>query len=272
MHESVRALHEQLTLNTDLYLSCLAGLEDGEAERVVGLAFQEGYPDEVKLTTKCMLGDTPAVDVESVLVRSLDESCKRLGRDSVDVYILHGYVIEDGWVDATRPKLLPHIAIPYSRFESHVVPTFEKLKAAGRIGAWGVTAASTQNENFRVIDAAAKPDVVQCVTNLLDSPGGMAISREKPDPRAVIQRAAERGIGVMGIRAVAAGSLVDALDRSVSPNSAEQRDYDRAAGFREIAEQTGSTPASMPWCWASKTVASWRNVWPLKRQERWTTH
>ena len=37
---------------------------NGEAESVVGAAFAEGYPDDAKLSTKCMLGDAPAEEIE----------------------------------------------------------------------------------------------------------------------------------------------------------------------------------------------------------------
>lgn len=61
----------------------------------MGLAFAEGYPDDVKLTTKCMLGDAPVDEIESRLSRSLDKSCERLRRDHIDIFILQGYFIED---------------------------------------------------------------------------------------------------------------------------------------------------------------------------------
>ena len=215
----------------------------GEAESVMGLAFADGYPDDVKLTTKCMLGDAPADEIESRLRSSLDKSCERLRRDHIDVFILHGYLIEDGWSDSIRPSLLPHIGVQESRFAAHVVPLFERWKAEGRIGAWGFTAASTQAQNLAALDADTKPDVVQCIANLLDSPGGMAISAETPEPRAVIERASERGIGVMGIRALAAGALATEIDRPVEPDSAEQRDFDRAKAFRALATESGQTPA-----------------------------
>ena len=216
---------------------------DGEAETVLGLAFEGRYPAATRVTTKCMLGNTPAEAVEQVLTESLDASCKRLQRDFVDVFILHGYVVPDDASDLLRPEILERIGVPESRFFEHVVPVFEALKSAGRIGAWGLTAASTQKQNLNVIDAETGPDIVQCIANLLDSPGGMAITREPADPRAVIAAAAASGIGVMGIRAVAAGSLTGALDRELPERSPEMRDWNRAAPFRELAARIGETPS-----------------------------
>jgi aryl-alcohol dehydrogenase-like predicted oxidoreductase len=216
---------------------------NGEAETVMGLAFANGYPDDVRVTTKCMLGNRKPADIESRLTTSLDQSLERLRRDRVDVYILHGYVIPDGWSDSIQPKLMPQIAVQWSTYLDHVVPVFEKLKNSGRIGAWGVTAASTQVTNLQILAAETQPDVVQCIANLLDSPGNMAITSEQPDPRAVIREANKRSIGVMGIRAVAAGSLTSKIDREVTENSPDQKDFERAAPFRELAAEIGIAPA-----------------------------
>ena len=240
--ESIATVRTAYEAGIDLFdLAPLYG--DGEAERVVGLAFADGYPDDVKLTTKCMLGTVAPEDVEPKLRGSLEETLERLGRGHVDVFILHGYVIEDGWTDSIRPKLLRHIGVPWTLFTEHVAPVFEGLKAEGRIGAWGITAASTQAQNLAAIDADPGPQVVQCITNLLDSPGGMQISAEAPCPREVIAHASARGVGVMGIRAIAAGSLAGEIDREVAPESAERRDFERAAGFRAVAAEAGLSPA-----------------------------
>ena len=211
----------------------------GEAEKVMGLCFANGYPSDIRLTTKCMLGSVSSSEVEKKLVDSLDASCDRLRKDFIDIYILHGYVIPDGWKESRRPDLLKQIAVEYSTYTDAVIPVFEKLIRQGRIGAFGITAASLQSCNFDTISAPVKPGVVQCITNVLDSPGGMAITAETPEPRAVINRAVEENVGVMGIRAVAAGALTDNIDRQVKPNSPEARDFERAEAFRNIAKREG---------------------------------
>ncbi|MEM9622798.1 MAG: aldo/keto reductase [Pseudomonadota bacterium] len=218
---------------------------DGEAERVMGLAFADGYPGDVRITTKCMLGPITSDQIEARLRTSLEESFTRLQRQFVDVFILHGFVIPDGWDDAIRPAALPHISVPYSTYVDVVVPVFEALIAEGKIGAFGVTAASIQASNLAVLNATPAPAVVQCITNVLDSPGGMAIADEPPQPRAVIAAAKDRGIGVMGIRAVAAGALTAGIDRSVKPHSAEAKDYARAEGFRALAGEMGVSAAAL---------------------------
>ena len=216
---------------------------NGEAESVMGLAFGNSYPDGLRVTTKCMLGNAPANEIESRLVSSLDKSSERMRRAFIDIFILHGYVVADDLLASDRGQRLAAVGVPESTFFESVVPVFESLKASGRIGAWGVTAASTQPQNFAVLGHDVKPDVAQCITNLLDSPGGMAITGEPADPRKVISKAVSQGVGVMGIRAVAAGSLTDAIDREVPEKSAEYRDFARAAAFRGLAADMGEEPA-----------------------------
>ena len=215
----------------------------GEAESVMGQAFAEGLSKDVHLTTKYLLGDCPEDKIFATLSTSLEESFARMGREYVDLFILHGFVIADGWSEGRQAKLLPRIAVPMSKYQNAVIPAFERLKASGRIGAWGVTTASTQRENIAVVGAAQRPDVVQCITNILDSSGSMSLMDEVPGPRQVITNAQEAGIGVMGIRAVAAGSLTDAIDRDVHPKSAELKDFQRCAGFRELAKSNGVSAA-----------------------------
>jgi aryl-alcohol dehydrogenase-like predicted oxidoreductase len=50
-------------------------------------------------------------------------------------------------------------------------------------------------------------------------------------------------VPVIGIRAVAAGSLAGALDRDVPADHPAARDYEAAAGFRRVAAEQGVSAA-----------------------------
>lgn len=240
--EAIATVHDAYTGGVNLFdMAPMYGR--GEAETVMGLAFEDGYPQDLRLTTKCLVGGVAADEIEPKLIRSLDKSCARMKRDYIDLYILHGYVIPDDWKDSTRPEILSQAAVEWRNYQDHVIRTFEKLKAEGRIGGWGVTAASVQSANYAVLEADQKPDVIQAMTNLLDSGGSMPISAEEADPRGVIERAFDNDIGVMGIRAVAAGALTVSIDREIDPASAEAKDFERAAGFRQLADARGVSAA-----------------------------
>jgi hypothetical protein len=56
-------------------------------------------------------------------------------------------------------------------------------------------------------------------------------------------RAVQAGVSVIGIRAVAAGSLADRLDRPVAADHPAARDYEAAASFRRLAAERGESAA-----------------------------
>jgi aryl-alcohol dehydrogenase-like predicted oxidoreductase len=55
--------------------------------------------------------------------------------------------------------------------------------------------------------------------------------------------AVQAGVSVIGIRAVAAGSLADRLDRHVAADHPAARDYEAAAAFRRVAAERGESAA-----------------------------
>ena len=89
----------------------------------------------------------------------------------------------------------------------------------------------------------AKPAVVQAISNLLDSPGGIRRYSEPPRPRDIIAAANANDIGVMGIRAVQAGALTAGFDRAVKPTHPDGADFERAAPFRALCAELGVDPA-----------------------------
>jgi aryl-alcohol dehydrogenase-like predicted oxidoreductase len=134
-------------------------------------------------------------------------------------------MIDDGDAEgATRRTGLP-------LFFDAVVPAYERLKGEGLIGAWGITGVMMPSAIIKVLESATPPEVVQCIANLLDSPGGMRRRDEEARPREIIAAAKRAGVGVMGIRAVQAGALTSGLDRELPPDHPEMADYHRAEPF-----------------------------------------
>jgi aryl-alcohol dehydrogenase-like predicted oxidoreductase len=209
---------------------------DGEAERVIGEAFGGRLPAGTRVTTKYVLGSPPAAEVYKRLSDSLAESLARMRLDRVNIFILHGMIdaaAEEGATTRTNLAL----------FTDSVVPAFERLGAEGRIGGWGITGVGFPSAILDVLDHGPRPAVVQCIANLLDSPGGMKRYEEPARPRDIIAAATRHGVGVMGIRAVAAGALTSAIDRDLAAGAPEAIDFERAAPFRAIAAALGVSPA-----------------------------
>ena len=215
----------------------------GACEAIIGLAFDGVLPAGVRITTKCQLGEPPRGSVATKLEASLDASLDAMHRDHVDVYFLHSNICEDDTVYAHGNDQRAGFATPWSQYVDEVVPAFEDLKQRGRIGAWGITGVGVPGTILKALQHDVTPGVVQAITNLLDSPGGIRRYSESPRPRAIIAEAKAQGVGVMGIRAVQAGALTHAFDRVVKASHPDAVDYARAAPFRALCAELGVDPA-----------------------------
>ena len=209
---------------------------DGEAERVVGQTFEGKLPTGVRISTKCAVLNPRPNEVASKIDQSLSDSFARLRIDYVDLFLLHNQIISDGDVAKYR-------GTTQSLFVDIVKPIFQKMVQDGKIGAWGVTGIGVPAQLLQTLKEDPPPDVIQIVANLLDSPGGLKRFNEPAEPRSMMRSAQDRGIGVMGIRAVQAGALTDHFDREVAADSSDYLDYVRAASFRAFAKGNGVSAA-----------------------------
>lgn len=215
----------------------------GACEAIVGETFGGRLPAGVRITTKHQLGTPPRGEAAARLEASLDATLAAMRLDRVDLMFLHSNIAADGYAYAHGDARRDEFSTAWSTYADEVVPAFERLKAQGRIGAWGITGIGVP---AAVLDAVAhdpKPDVIQVIANLMDSAGGIRRFAEPAQPRTILAAAKARGIGVMGIRAVQAGALTRAIDRPLSPNHPDARDYARAAGFRALCDSWGEDPA-----------------------------
>jgi aryl-alcohol dehydrogenase-like predicted oxidoreductase len=160
----------------------------------------------------------------------------------IDLFFLHSNVVPDAGHLAGRPDAASRMTL-YETFVAEVRPVFERLVGEGLIGAWGLTGIGHPDTIVKLLGERPAPAAVQCIANLLDSPGALKFFDGPAKPRAVMAAARASRVGVMGIRAVQAGALTGAIDRPLPPHHPEMRDYARAAGFRQLAAELGMTPA-----------------------------
>src|SRR5438046_2566187 len=131
-------------------------------------------------------------------------------------------------------------------FDDCVAPVCWKLIEARVTGAWGLTGIGHPDTVIKLLGESPTPAAVQCIANLLDSPGGLKFFDGPAKPREVMAAARANRVGVMGIRAVQAGALTAAIDRPLPTDHPEVRDYERAADFRRLAAELGEDPAIRP--------------------------
>jgi aryl-alcohol dehydrogenase-like predicted oxidoreductase len=212
-------------------------------ESIVGETFGGQLPDGLRVTTKCGLGSPEPEKVERALTQSLEGSLAAMKIDHVDIFFLHSNICADDYVYANRPDLQNSYATRWTIYAENVIPAMEKLKVAGKILNWGITGSGVPDAILRALRHAKRPGFVQAVTNLLDSAGSLRRYAEPARPREIISAAVENNVAVLGIRAVQAGALTSQVDRELSPNNPDRKDYERAAPFRALCKELGEDPA-----------------------------
>ena len=115
---------------------------------------------------------------------------------------------------------------------------------------WGATTRDEAVATARlalesVIASDTPPTAVQCAVNPLNSVGGIAYVTESFDCRRVLDACRANSVPALAIRAVQAGALTSKMDRELPADDADQLDFDRAQGFRQLAADWGQTPARL---------------------------
>ncbi|MBS0362141.1 MAG: aldo/keto reductase [Proteobacteria bacterium] len=212
-------------------------------EAFIGEVFGGRLPAGVKVTTKHQLGSPDAEDIDHRLEASLAASLLAMKLERIDLFFLHSNIHLDGFAYAHGDAHKAGFSTSWSLYEGEVVPAMERLKAQGRIGAWGITGIGVPTAVLKALNHTTRPDAVQAIANLMDSPGALKRYAEPARPREIAARAKANGIGVMGIRAVQAGALTAGVDRPLSPNNPDNTDFARAAPFRALCASWGEDPA-----------------------------
>jgi aryl-alcohol dehydrogenase-like predicted oxidoreductase len=215
---------------------------NGEAESVVGAAFEGRLPAGIRVTTKHRLGTPPAGEIERNILRSLEGSLARMRLKRVDLFFLHSNIIPDDY-DAGAYSDRP--TTRWTTYVERFVPACERLVADGRIGAWGVTGIGIPECILAALHEKACPAAVQCITNPLDSPGELKYFAGPSRAREIIAASRKAGAGVLGIRPVQGGALTGALDRDLPPEHGVVRDFKRSEGFRALARELGASAAAL---------------------------
>src|SRR6202022_418615 len=239
--ECVATVHDAVAAGVNL-IDLAPRYGDGKAEEVVGAAFGGRLPEGVRVTSKCNLGNAPRAEIEHLLRQSIEGSLKRLRLSRLDLFFLHSNVVPDAQHLAGRPDAASRMTL-YDTFVAEVRPVFERLVGEGIIGAWGLTGIGHPDTIIKLLGERPDPAAVQCIANLLDSPGALKFFDGPAKPCAVMEAARANGVGGMGICAGQAGALTRTHDRPLLPDPPAMRANAGAAGFRQLAAGLGVSPA-----------------------------
>ncbi len=205
---------------------------DGRAERVLGRAL-EHRREEALVASKVYLSPETLDDISGAIERGLAESLERLGSDRLDLFQLHNQVTGE------RGAMRQSVSVGDVLGAGGVVETLQRLKASGSVRFVGFTGLGDA-EAVRAVIRDGGLDTVQAYYNLLNRSAAEPLPRGSGlhDHGQIIPLAAERGMGVIGIRNLAGGVLSDGLDRAVAADSLVGRDARRVErlGFLRAAE------------------------------------
>ncbi|MFC3990296.1 aldo/keto reductase [Actinoplanes siamensis] len=227
--EAVATVHAALDAGITMLDVAPSYGTDFESERVAR-SFSSA---DLLITSKVGLPDDHERDFAARIRRGLVASLERLGRDHLDLFLLHTQIRAGAPVPET---------IDRDGYQE-AAAAFAALRDEGLIRAWGITAVGHPDQVLAALRGTPRPDAAQVIVNALDLNGWWAFDGVPPRGDEIVRSAHENGVQVMGIRAVAAGALTSAIDRTTGAGDPVAADFDRAAPFRKVAAEWGTPPA-----------------------------
>jgi len=212
---------------------------NGQSEVNLGAVLRELKAD-VLVGTKVRLSGKDVGRVSEAITRSVEESLRRLGRESIDLIQLHNR-IGLSWQPEKEPD-----RIGLSDLET-VIGVFDGLLQQGKVRFWGITALGG-TDALRAAVATGGFQSIQVPYNLLNPTAGTTASEDFPfqDYGRIIDQAAQREMGVIAIRILAGGALSGTTERNpvastrVNPIASEEvygDDVARARRYSFLVEE-----------------------------------
>jgi aryl-alcohol dehydrogenase-like predicted oxidoreductase len=176
------------------YVDTAPSYGNGESERNLGRALKALGARPV-LGTKVRLPAEARGDIAGAIAASLKASLGRLGLDAVDLFQLHDPIGSPGGL--TEAQVM-----------GEAVPALQRLREQGKCRFLGITALGEEAALRRVLLAGAF-DTAQVPYNLLNPSwlGDLPAGLPGQDFRRLGEAAAAAGVGLIGIRILAAGAL-----------------------------------------------------------------
>ena len=204
---------------------------NGQSEVNLGAVLRE-LKANVLVGTKVRLTGKDAGRIGEAIAGSVEGSLRRLGRENIDLIQLHNR-IGFSWQPEKDPDRigLPDLEI--------VIGAFEALQQQGKVRFWGITALG-ESQALKQAVAMGGFQSIQVPYNLLNPTAGTTVRAgfAFQDYGQIIDRAAQREMGVIAIRILAGGALSGIPERhpvaspSVNPIASEKVYGDDVAGAR----------------------------------------
>ncbi|MGQ0525274.1 MAG: aldo/keto reductase [Betaproteobacteria bacterium] len=203
----------------------------GKSEEILGHGLIV-LRDRVYIATKVRLQTREDLaDMAGAVRRSVEQSLRRLRTDHVDVLQIHHQLGPEGgeYLAAVGPP--PRYAYRLTLEQGlELGHAMQRVVEAGKARFLGITAWDGHPEVVEPLLASGVFHTAQILYNLLNRTAASAPPSgfDDVDQGRAIEVAHRNGIGIICIRAHAAGALTDKLDRDVAPNSEVARDFARS--------------------------------------------
>jgi L-galactose dehydrogenase/L-glyceraldehyde 3-phosphate reductase len=203
----------------------------GRSEENLGQALA-GLREQVYVATKIRLRtEADLADMAAAVRQSVEQSLRRLRTEVIDVLQIHHQLGPEGgqYLAAVGPPT--RYAYRLDREQGlELGAAMQRMVEAGKVRFLGITAWDGHPSVIEPLLESGVFHTAQIVYNLLNRtaaappPSGF----DDVDQHRSIPIARRHDVGIIGIRAHAAGALADQLDRVVAPDSEAARDHARS--------------------------------------------
>ncbi|HEY0423446.1 MAG TPA: aldo/keto reductase [Rhodopila sp.] len=194
-----------MALNAGInYFDTAVQYGDGASETNLGRTLAGRKTSDIAVGTKVRIPAAKFAAIGQTIADSMDGSLGRLGMDHVDIFHLHNAITLNGGGESLSVAQVLH----------EVVPAFEALRKAGKTRFLGITAVGETAALHQVIDAEVI-DSAQVSYNMLNASAATALPANYPaqDYGRLFDHTQKAGVGVVGIRVLAAGALSGTSER-----------------------------------------------------------
>lgn len=216
----------------------------GKSEEILGQGL-DGLRNRVYLATKVRLQTAEDLaDMAGAVRRSVESSLRRLRTDRVDVLQIHHQLGPEGgqYLAAAGPP--PRYAYRLNLQQGlELGHAMQRVVEEGKARFLGITAWDGHPGVIEPLLASGVFHTAQILYNLLNRTAASAPPHgfDDVDQGRAIAVARRNDIGIICIRAHAAGALTDKLDRDVAPDSDVARDFARSRKLGRSKEGAGAT-------------------------------
>jgi L-galactose dehydrogenase/L-glyceraldehyde 3-phosphate reductase len=232
-----------------------------KSEEILGRGL-DGLRGRVYIATKVRLQTAEDLaDMAGAVRRSVEQSLRRLRTDHVDVLQIHHQLGPEGgeYLAAVGPP--PRYAHRLTAEQGlELGHAMQRAVEEGKARFLGITAWDGHPEVVEPLLASGVFHTAQILYNLLNRtaahppPSGF----DDVDQGRAIEAASRNEIGIICIRAHAAGALTDRLDRDVAPDSGVARDFARSRGLSHLKKGACATlsQAALRFCLDDPRIAT----------------